>query len=150
MNQFDSVNNLISRMEAYIINKQVKGTPKSRVQAKVMKKALSWVKESMENVTELTIPDEKPVVAIVQCRMYTPLEGTSFCKGMDSSNAAYEQCDGCPILGCNCYHIINGRSVCYGTKEIDECDCGGSKANCNHYKTSTGKAATVLNLQKSD
>ena len=26
MNQFDSVNNLISRMEAYIINKQIKGS----------------------------------------------------------------------------------------------------------------------------
>ena len=54
MNQFDSVNNLISRMEAYIISKQVKGTPKSRIQVKVMKKALSWVKESMANITELT------------------------------------------------------------------------------------------------
>ena len=101
MNQFDSVNNLISRMEAYIINKQVKGTPKSRIQAKVMKKAMSWVKESMANITELTIPDEKPVVAVVQCRMYTPLEGTSFCKGMDSSNAAYEQCEGCPLFSGN-------------------------------------------------
>ena len=66
-----------------------------------MKKAMSWVKESMENVTELTIPDEKPVVAVVQCRMYTPLEGTSFCKGMDSSNAAYEQCEGCPLFSSN-------------------------------------------------
>lgn len=101
MNQFDSVNNLISRMEAYIINKQIKGTPKSRIQAKVMKKAMSWVKESMANITELTIPDEKPVVAVVQCRMYTPLEGTSFCKGMSPSNAAFEQCKGCPLFSGN-------------------------------------------------
>lgn len=101
MNQFDSVNNLISRMEAYIINKQVKGTPKSRIQAKVMKKALSWVKESLANITELTVPTEKPTVAVVQCRMYTPLEGTSFCKGMIPSNAAFEQCAGCPLFSGN-------------------------------------------------
>lgn len=97
MNQLDSVNSLISRMEAYITNKQIKGTPKNRIQAKAMKKALSWVKESVANVTEPTISDEKPVVAVVQCRMYTPLEGTSFCKGMSPFNAAYEQCEECPI-----------------------------------------------------
>lgn len=110
MNQFDSVNNLISRMEAYIINKQVKGTPKSRIQAKVMKKAMSWVKESMANITELTIHDEKPVVAVVQCRMYTPLEGTSFCKGMSPSNAAFEQCERCPLFDGN-FSAMNEHDI---------------------------------------
>lgn len=34
---------------------------------------------------------------------------------------------------CECYRVIGSKSVCYGTKEIDPCSCGGDKARCDFY-----------------
>ena len=34
---------------------------------------------------------------------------------------------------CDAYHFENGRYVCYGTKEMEPCSCGGSKRLCNFY-----------------
>lgn len=34
---------------------------------------------------------------------------------------------------CGCYHIVHGKNVCYGTKECEECVCGGDRKNCDFY-----------------
>ena len=34
---------------------------------------------------------------------------------------------------CSCYSEENGRSYCLGTKECDQCSCGGDKKLCNFY-----------------
>lgn len=31
---------------------------------------------------------------------------------------------------CDCYH----SGYCWGTKELDKCDCGGRKSRCTFYK----------------
>lgn len=31
---------------------------------------------------------------------------------------------------CGCYH----HGYCWGTKELDKCDCGGRKSRCTFYK----------------
>lgn len=34
---------------------------------------------------------------------------------------------------CTCFHEEYGRTVCYGTKEREECSCAGDKSKCNFY-----------------
>lgn len=34
---------------------------------------------------------------------------------------------------CDCFYKIFGKSRCYGTKEMEECSCGGDEAKCNFY-----------------
>lgn len=34
---------------------------------------------------------------------------------------------------CDCYHVLNNKSVCFGTKEMDPCDCEGDRKRCNFY-----------------
>lgn len=34
---------------------------------------------------------------------------------------------------CNSYRSQNGRYVCYGTKDMEPCSCGGSKRLCDFY-----------------
>lgn len=34
---------------------------------------------------------------------------------------------------CECYRTEYGKTVCYGTKEMEECDCGGDRNKCNFY-----------------
>ena len=34
---------------------------------------------------------------------------------------------------CECYKIEYGKTVCYGTKEREECSCSGDKNKCNFY-----------------
>lgn len=34
---------------------------------------------------------------------------------------------------CDCYHVLNNKSVCFGTKEMDACDCEGDRKRCNFY-----------------
>lgn len=34
---------------------------------------------------------------------------------------------------CNCYHENYNRSECWGTKEREECSCGGDETKCNLY-----------------
>ena len=34
---------------------------------------------------------------------------------------------------CHCYHVEWGKARCWGTKEKDECDCGGDRRKCTHY-----------------
>lgn len=34
---------------------------------------------------------------------------------------------------CECYKIEYGKAICYGTKEREECSCGGDKNKCNFY-----------------
>lgn len=36
---------------------------------------------------------------------------------------------------CNSYHKEFGKERCYGTKEIEECSCGGDEAKCNFYSS---------------
>ena len=36
-----------------------------------------------------------------------------------------------PCLG---YRIENGQSICYGTKEKEQCNCGGDKRLCDFYE----------------
>lgn len=44
-----------------------------------------------------------------------------------------------PFVDCHCYHVIHYNSApdrreCWGTKEREECTCGGNKYNCTFYK----------------
>lgn len=35
---------------------------------------------------------------------------------------------------CNAWHVFDsGRAVCFATKEMDVCDCGGDMGRCNFY-----------------
>lgn len=34
---------------------------------------------------------------------------------------------------CTSFHIVSGKQVCWGTKEIEPCSCGGDKTKCTHY-----------------
>lgn len=34
---------------------------------------------------------------------------------------------------CNCLRTIYGKDVCYGTKEVERCSCGGDRGKCNFY-----------------
>lgn len=34
---------------------------------------------------------------------------------------------------CDCFHEEHRKTVCYGTKEREECSCGGDKSKCNFY-----------------
>lgn len=34
---------------------------------------------------------------------------------------------------CKSYHVECGKPRCWGTKEKDECDCGGDRRKCTHY-----------------
>ena len=34
---------------------------------------------------------------------------------------------------CACYHVEYGKPRCWGTKEKEECSCGGNKNRCNFY-----------------
>lgn len=53
-----------------------------------------------------------------------------------------EQIDVVTRTQCLCYHSswsYNGetfvpRPVCYGTKELEHCSCGGDKRSCNFYE----------------
>ena len=67
---------------------------------------------------------------------------------------------------CDCYHIENvrqytyhpvtrepighdiGIGVCWGTKEMDECDCGGDKIKCDFYPEVREKAERVENIKE--
>lgn len=48
---------------------------------------------------------------------------------------------------CNCYHTEYNKEVCYGTKEIEECSCGGDEIKCNFYpeKQAAAQARKVIN-----
>ncbi len=35
---------------------------------------------------------------------------------------------------CQYFKIEYGKTVCYGTKECEECTCGGDKSKCNFYE----------------
>lgn len=37
---------------------------------------------------------------------------------------------------CHCFHKEFGKSICYGTREREECSCGGNRNKCNFYKVS--------------
>ena len=41
---------------------------------------------------------------------------------------------------CDCYHKEFGKDVCYGTKEREECDCGGDKTKCDFYPIKRSEA----------
>ena len=34
---------------------------------------------------------------------------------------------------CDCYHQHGLKFLCYGTKEMEECSCGGDTRKCNFY-----------------
>ena len=54
------------------------------------------------------------------------------------------------------YHPITGQfvkhdtivGVCWGTKEIDKCDCGGDKTKCDFYSEVRDKAQCELEYEK--
>ena len=41
---------------------------------------------------------------------------------------------------CNCYHVNYNRPECWGTKEVDECYCGGDETKCDFYPEVREKA----------
>lgn len=66
---------------------------------------------------------------------------------------------------CNCYHVQKQRrytyhpitgdpighnieiGVCWGTKEIDECACGGNETQCDFYPEIREKGRQQLSIQ---
>lgn len=44
-----------------------------------------------------------------------------------------------PLSGCPIPHIID-KGVCWGTKEADECNCGGDETQCDFYPEVRKKA----------
>lgn len=34
---------------------------------------------------------------------------------------------------CDCYYQHGTKFLCYGTKEMEECSCGGNESKCNFY-----------------
>ena len=34
---------------------------------------------------------------------------------------------------CDCYYQHGSKFLCYGTKEMEECSCGGDESKCNFY-----------------
>lgn len=66
---------------------------------------------------------------------------------------------------CNCYHVQKQRrytyhpitgdpighnieiGVCWGTKGIDECDCGGNETQCDFYPEIREKGRQQLSIQ---
>ena len=62
------------------------------------------------------------------CGVYAKSEeATPYCSycGYYMSNYAYQRCTS--------FRKEFGRNVCYGTKEREECTCGGNKNKCNFY-----------------
>lgn len=41
---------------------------------------------------------------------------------------------------CSCHHVEYGKQVCWGTKEMEECSCGGDESKCNFYPDKRVKA----------
>lgn len=37
-------------------------------------------------------------------------------------------------LVCECFEHVYGHDVCYGTKELEECGCGGDRRKCDFYE----------------
>jgi hypothetical protein len=51
-------------------------------------------------------------------------------------------------MKCSCFREQYGKTVCYGTKEIDVCSCGGDKSKCNFYPEVRKKANPMTNGDK--
>lgn len=41
---------------------------------------------------------------------------------------------------CDSFHQEYGRTVCWGTREKDECNCGGDRFKCTFYPEIRNKA----------
>lgn len=46
---------------------------------------------------------------------------------------------------CSCFREQYGKTVCYGTKEIDPCSCNGDKSKCDFYPEVRKKAKPMTN-----
>jgi hypothetical protein len=46
---------------------------------------------------------------------------------------------------CSCFREQYGKTVCYGTKEIDPCSCNGDKSKCDFYPEVREKANPMTN-----
>ena len=47
---------------------------------------------------------------------------------------------------CSCYHRIGfTKAICFGTRECDECVCGGDESKCDFYPEKRKKAKQELN-----
>ena len=41
---------------------------------------------------------------------------------------------------CDCYYQQGLKFLCYGTKEMEECSCGGDESKCNFYPEKRAQA----------
>ena len=48
-------------------------------------------------------------------------------------------------MKCDCFREQYGKTVCYGTKEIDPCSCNGDKSKCDFYPEVREKANPMTN-----
>jgi hypothetical protein len=48
-------------------------------------------------------------------------------------------------MKCSCFREQYGKTVCYGTKEIDVCSCDGDKSKCDFYPEVREKANPMTN-----
>lgn len=43
---------------------------------------------------------------------------------------------------CNCFRLWYGKQQCLGTRELDECSCGGDTNKCNFYPEKRGEGVS--------
>ena len=68
---------------------------------------------------------------------YIDVENTGsvyFVKCPECGNLVNHSYENKLFISCDCFHKENGEDVCWGTKEKDNCSCGGNKANCTFYR----------------
>jgi hypothetical protein len=51
-------------------------------------------------------------------------------------------------LICECFEHVYGHDVCYGTKELEECSCGGDRRKCDFYEDIRLKANAAEGVNK--
>lgn len=63
------------------------------------------------------------------CKIFSRSEETTpycaYCSAQMENYSPFE---------CSAYHEEYGRKVCYGTKEREECICGGDRRKCDFYE----------------
>lgn len=70
------------------------------------------------------------------CKNRTLSENSETCSSCGLSRINYKPLNN-KVVDCSCYHdevnFIGKRGVCWGTKEMEPCSCGGDAAKCDFY-----------------
>ena len=49
---------------------------------------------------------------------------------------------------CDCYYQHGMKFLCYGTKEMEECSCGGDTSKCDFYPEKRSKKTQTMANEK--